>query len=52
MLREDARQVKEKTKVRKVELARTFSAGSHGRFLVVSYDGDHQKGNLLPFLAF
>lgn len=51
MLREDARQEKEMTKGREVELARTFSSGSHRRFLVVGHDGEHQKGSIVSFLA-
>lgn len=42
---------KRKWPSREVELATTFSAGSHGRFLVVSHDGEHQKGSLVPFLG-
>ena len=41
-------QEKEMTKGREVELARTFSAGSHGRFLVV---GEHHKGSLVLLLG-
>lgn len=52
MLREDARQVKEMTEIKKVELARMFSAGSHGRFLVVSCDGDHKKGHYLTKIEY
>lgn len=51
MLRKDARQEREMTKGREVELARTFSPGSHGRFLVVSCDREHQKGSFVPFLG-
>lgn len=52
MLREDARQVKEMTEIRKVELTRTFSAGSRGRFLVVSGDGGHKKGHYLTKIEY
>ena len=38
-------------KGKEVELARTFSVGSRGRFLVVSRDGEYQKGSLVPFLG-
>ena len=51
MLREDAREEKEMAKGKEVELARTFSVGSRGRFLVVSHDGEYQKGSLVPFLG-
>ena len=46
MLREDAREEKEMAKGKEVELARTFSVGSRERFLVVSHDGEYQKGSL------
>lgn len=38
-------------KGKEVELARTFSVGSHGRFLVVSHDGEYQKASLVPVLG-
>lgn len=51
MLREDARQEKEMTNAREVELARTFSVAPHRRFMVISSDGEHLKVSLVPFLA-